>query len=143
MAPLHKPTERAAERAAKTLAHIDQPGKPHGLVCGDRLYSNSVPERFQLPIAAIGYGTLFDYKSSQLGKQGSYAGAPMIKGHYCCPAMLEPMVNAEIDEREKRIPVDLSLDRHTERKAYRLQSKGRPQPDGSQRLICPAVGRRR
>ena len=140
MAPLHRPGEGPAERAIDALRNMDARGAPKDLLCGDRLYSNSVPEKFQLPARALGYGLLFDYKKNQLGRQHSYAGAPMIEGHFYCPAIPEPMVNAELDRRDGRISVEISLDRHAAREQFRLRNKEQPDSTGHERLVCPAAG---
>ncbi|MFJ5274969.1 hypothetical protein [Streptomyces sp. NPDC088358] len=44
-------------------------GDKPGFLAGDRAYNNSEPDEWQLPIRAMGYKPVYDYRADQLGMQ--------------------------------------------------------------------------
>jgi hypothetical protein len=58
---------------------------------------------FQLPVRALGYKPVLDYKIDQLGVQTSFGGMLQIEGAWYCPSMPEVLVSATADLRGGRI----------------------------------------
>ena len=80
-----------------------RPGLSGGtLGCGPGLQP-SPPERFHLPVRALGYSLVMDYKETELGRQANSAGAVMVDGIFYCPAMPEVLVAVSADLRKGTI----------------------------------------
>lgn len=139
LAVVHKPGVAAAKEAVTALANIVERGHPVGYLAGDRLYNFAVPESFQLPARALGYKLIFDYRDDQLGSQETWAGAIQVEGAWYCPAMPDPLVEATIHFR-RDTDDELYRQRINARRPYELRAKALPDPEGHQRLMCPAAG---
>lgn len=140
-ASFDKPGHRIAENAMTALRSVHWRGHPAGRLAADRAYlSNSKVEKLQLPMRALGYEAVNDYRTDQLGVKAGYAGAVQVEGTWYGPCLPEHLVNATIDFRNGVIDEDTWQQRLEQRRRYALRPKERPDADGRVRLMCPAVG---
>jgi len=139
MAVLHKPGHEPGANGVRALASVRGRGYPAGYVGADRAYSNAVPENFQLPVLALGYKPVYDYKIDQLGVKGSYQGFIQIEGALYCPMIPQALIDATVDYREGRIDEALYGQRLQERWRYRARAKGQPDAEGHIRYQCPSA----
>ncbi len=137
-----KPGVDIAGHGSRTLNSIAKRGHPAGLAVADRAYlPSSKPEDLQLPLRALGYGLVFDYKESQLGITASYEGAIQVEGAWYCPQMPTPLIEATIDFRAKEsIDIETYAKRIEQRRRYLLRPKAKPDHDGYTPMMCPAAG---
>ncbi len=137
-----KPGFNVAENAIKVIRSMQDDGMPVGLAVGDRAYwPNSMVEKLQLPMRALGYANVNDYQSDQLGVQAGHGGGIMVEGAWYCPSMPKPLVEATIDYRiKKSIDEAMWKIRIAARTSYMLKAKESPDVDGHQPLRCPAIG---
>jgi hypothetical protein len=108
----------------------------------DRAYSAAFAARFHLPVRAMGFDLVIDYRIDQLGRQANSRGALMVEGTWYCPSMPEALVNATIDLRAASIDAATYAARIAARADYALRRKSGPDADGYERFICPALGPR-
>jgi hypothetical protein len=106
----------------------------------DRAYSAAFATRFHLPVRAMGFEPVIDYRIDQLGRQANSQGALMVEGTWYCPSMPETLVNATIDQRAGGIDGDTYARRIAARSDFALRRKSGPDADGYERFICPARG---
>ncbi|GAB2654425.1 hypothetical protein GCM10027169_18410 [Gordonia jinhuaensis] len=138
---MDRPSGRVAENAMACVRSIHERGWPAGNFVGDRAYqAGSKAEKLQLPLRALGYDLVTDYRKDQLGIHATHAGANQVEGHWYCPSMPDGLVNATIDLRAGRIDEDVYADRIERRAAYLLRPKNKPDADGHVPMRCPAVG---
>ncbi len=132
----------AGHGLAVALSIVDR-GHPVGTATADRAYlPSSKPEDLQLPLRAMGYQLVFDYKNDQLGNRGQFAGAILVEGEWYCPAMPTPLIEATRDFRAKQPIDEATYNRRIEqRKRYLVRPKERPDSDGYVPMRCPSVGR--
>jgi len=137
-----KPGTDIAGHGVGAFGSIVERGHPVGMAIGDRAYfPNSKPENLQLPLRALGYDLVFDYRDDQLGITESYAGAIQVEGAWYCPSMPQVLIEATIDFR-----VDKSIDKTTytqrieQRRRYLFRPKERADQDGYTPMVCPAAG---
>ena len=140
MAPLRKPGTQVGQSAIVALTSIAARGHPAHYLAGDRAYSQSKAEDFQLPARALGYKVVIDYKVDQIGRQGSYAGMVLVDGTWYSPGMPESLINATLELRKGVIDEATHAARIEERRNYQMRPKGRPDADGHIRMVCPAAG---
>jgi hypothetical protein len=139
---LDKPGRDPGVNAIRALADIRQRGYPAGWMAGDRLFNNSEPAQYQLPLRALGYRPVFDYRQDQLGIQDHIHGALQIEGTWYCPNIPAPLIETTADLYNERIePADWQQ-RIAARAPYRLVPKQAPDPEGFQRHQCPATAGR-
>ncbi|MGP4086956.1 hypothetical protein, partial [Streptomyces sp. KR55] len=100
---LDKPSHRPAYNGLKILNRLRERGYKPGYLAGDRAYNNSEPDEWQLPVRAMGFKPVYDYRADQLGKQAGTHGAILVEGRWYCPSMPEPLINATIDLHAERI----------------------------------------
>ena len=153
---LDRPGVDPAGNALRVLTDVRARGHKPGHLGADRAFNNSRPDHFQLPIRALGYQPCYDYPDDELGIQAGHLGALMIEGSWYCPAIPTALVQATATCRAAtRAATDLpeatdrATARHqagtqwaaaiTARTAYQLAGKGHPDPEGHQRLTCPAT----
>lgn len=136
---LDKPGHRPGANAATILANLHGRGYPPGFAAGDRLFNNSDPALFQLPIRALGYKPVFDYRDDQLGIHTQHAGAIQIEGAWYCPEIPAPLIEATTDLKAQRIDRETWTNRIAARTPYLLMAKQAPDPEGHQRFSCPAA----
>src|SRR5439155_11168720 len=115
-------------------------GHPRHLLGVDRGYSNSVPDAFHLPVRALGYQLVMDYKFEQLGVEESSAGAKRVDGAFCSAGIPDSVAYATRDFRLGSIDEETWRARIEERRAYLLRDKERPDDQGHVRKACPAAG---
>jgi hypothetical protein len=137
---LTRPGEDPGGTGARVLASVASRGHRPGYLGADRAYSAARPESFHLPVRALGYSPVMDYRIDQLGIQASSGGALLVEGTWSCPAMPGPLIEATTGHRSAAITKDLYAARIAARSPYRLKRKDGPDPDGYQRLSCPASG---
>lgn len=136
-----KPAATPALLGLIALKAVSELGMPVGKFIADRNYSPSQKQhKFQIPVTLMGYQTVCDFKVDQLGIKRGHRGANQIEGSWYCPSMPEPLVNATIDWRNKTIDLATFQARIKQRRAYKLKAKELPAANGSQPLMCPAVG---
>lgn len=61
------------------------------------------PNEWQLPVRALGYKPVYDYRVDQLGKQAGTEGAIMVEGTWYCPSMPQDLIDATEDLYAERI----------------------------------------
>lgn len=137
---LGRPGEDPGGTAARLLASVRERGHEAGLVGADRAYSSALPERFHLPVRALGYGLVIDYRKDELGVQANSGGALLVEGTWCCPGMPGALVSATADYRAGRIDEATYTARLSARADYALRRKEGPDGDGYERFSCPAIG---
>ncbi|MFJ4011006.1 hypothetical protein [Streptomyces sp. NPDC090026] len=138
---LDKPSHRPAEVALEALQHVD-PRYPRGYLAGDRLYPDQKPDKFQLPIRALGYQPVYDYAKDQLGVQAQFAGAELVEGNWYCPSMPQPLKDATKDLIGKKIDKQTWINRIRQRTTYLFMPKQRADAEGHRRMMCPAEANR-
>lgn len=135
---LHKPGHAPGRNATAVLRDIHRRDHPARWLGGDRLFTDAKPTDYHLPVRALRYQVVQDYKVTQLGIQAPADGAIMVEGTWYCPSMPVPLIEATLDYRERRIDFETYLERIDARLPYRLRRKERP--DGYGRWACPAAG---
>ncbi|MFJ4989003.1 hypothetical protein ACIP9H_35055 [Streptomyces sp. NPDC088732] len=135
---LDKPGERPAYNGLKTISRLQKRGYAPGYLAGDRAYNNSEPAEWQLPVRALGYQPVYDYRVDQLGNQGGTQGAILVEGTWYCPSMPQALIDATGDLHAGRIDRETWTARIAARKPYRLMPKERQDAEGHQRMMCPA-----
>jgi hypothetical protein len=137
---LRRPGEDPAGTAVGLLASVRSRGYPAHFVAVDRGYSQARAEDFHLPVAALGYSVLMDYKSAALGRQAQSRGALLVDGTFYCPGLPEALVSASADRRQGRIDDARYEELIAARRTWRLVRKQGPDADGFERFSCPAIG---
>ncbi len=138
---LARPGEDPGGTGARVLASAVARGHKTGWLGYDRAYTAALPGRFQLPVRALGYRPVMDYRIDQLGIQANTGGAILVEGTWYCPALPEPLITATTGLRGHAITRDLYGQQITARACYQLKRKDGPDADGFQRLSCPALGK--
>lgn len=126
--------------ATRVLRGARERGFAPGPLGVDRAYSGALSTSFHLPVRAMGFRPIVDYRVDQLGRQANSHGAVMVEGTWYCPSMPEVFVTATLDRREGRIDVDTYRQRIAARADYALARKSGPDADGYERYGCPAQG---
>jgi hypothetical protein len=96
---LGKPGFRMGEYGTLIAEQVARRTGRTGWLAGDRLYSNAIAEKFQLPTRALGYRHVFDYKVTQLGNQATYGHAIQVEGRWYCDCMPKALISATKDFR--------------------------------------------
>jgi hypothetical protein len=137
-----KPGHNIAENAMTIFHSMRNHEMPVGFAIADRAYwPNSIEENLQLPVRALGYSNVNDYRDDQLGIKDGHAGGIMVEGAWYCPSMPTPLVEASIDYRVKRtIDETTWKKRIAARTPFMLHAKESPDADGHQPFRCPAIG---
>ncbi|MEV7346930.1 hypothetical protein [Streptomyces sp. NPDC093544] len=135
---LDKPGQRPAYNGLKVLNRLQERGYKPGYLAGDRAYNNSEPTEWQIPVRAMGYKPVYDYREDQLGKQAGTEGAILVEGRWYCPSMPEPLITATIDLYAERIDRETWVRLIAARRGYRLMPKQNADAGGYQRMMCPA-----
>ncbi len=139
---LARPGEDPGGTGARVLASVAARGHQPGPLGYDRACTQALPERFHLPVRALGYSPVMDYRADQLGIQANSQGALLVEGTWYCPALPGPLITATASLRDHAITRDLYDQQITARCPYQLKHKDGPDADGYQRLSCPATGKR-
>jgi len=140
MAPFHTPGAAPGKNAITALTDLVGRGHPVSWLAGDRAYSNSKPENYQLPARSLGYKLVYDYRVDQLGIQASAEGFIQVEGSWYCPSMPKVLIRAEADHRAGLIDDATRLTRLEGRKPFKARRNGLADDEGHQRLMCPAAG---
>src|SRR5579875_3638055 len=139
---LGEPGHGPAQKGVKLLRGLRRRGWPAGHLGADRGYTQCLAEEFHLPVRALGYSLVMDYKVGDLGRQAADQGAVMVEGAFYCPAMPEDLVSASADRRAGRTDEVTFRSRIEAREKWRLVRKEGPDKDGYERWACPAQGPR-
>ena len=139
---LDKPGRDPGPNAIRALTDVRRRGHPAGWMAGNRLFNNSEPEQYQLPLRALGYRPVFDYRQDQFGIQAHVHGALQIEGAWYCPHTPPPLIEATADLHNELIEPEDWQHRISARAPYRLVPKQAPDPEGFQRHQCPAAAGR-
>ena len=137
---LGRPGTDPGGTGVRLLTSVRHRGHKAGYLGADRGYTQALPEHFHLPVRALGYFVVMDYKAAALGLQANSSGAVMVDGAFYCPAMPEALVSASADHRCGLIDEATRAARVTARAPFRLVRKQGPDHDGYERLCCPALG---
>jgi hypothetical protein len=139
---LGRPGTDPGGTAVRVLEGVLSRGFVPGPLGVDRAYSGAFSTRFHLPVRAMGFDLVVDYRIDQLGRQANSHGAVMVEGTWYCPSMPEVLVNATIDLRAASIDGATYQARIAARADYALRRKSGPDADGYERFMCPAGGDR-
>jgi len=139
---LDRPGVDPGGTALRVLAGARSRGFAPGSLGVDRAYSGALATNFHLPVRAMGFALVIDYRVDQLGRQANSHGAVLVEGAWYCPGMPEALVRATIDLRAGAIDADTYRQRIDARRAYQLRRKSGPDVDGYERFMCPAQGTR-
>lgn len=137
---LTRPGTDPGGTGTRVLSSVVSRGHRVGYLGADRAYSAAPPERFHLPVRALGYSLVMDYRIDQLGAQANTGGAVLVEGTWYCPSMPAGLISATVDLRAGVIDPATYTERIASRVPYRLKAKDGPDVDGYQRLACPATG---
>jgi hypothetical protein len=137
---LGRPGEDPGGTAVRLLASVRARGYRAGRLGTDRGYSQARPERFHLPVRALGYSLVMDYKETEFGRGANSGGAVMVEGAFYCPAMPTDLVAASAERRTGVIDDPTYAARIEARRSWRLVRKEGPDDDGYERFACPAQG---
>ena len=137
---LAPPGHNPGRAGTRLLAEVRQRGWPAGYLGADRGYTQCRPEHFHLPVRALGYSLVMDYKATELGRQANSQGAVMVDGAFYCPAMPEDLITASAGKRAGNIDGATYKARISARAQWRLVHKEGPDQDGYERFACPAQG---
>lgn len=138
---LDKPGFDIAGNAMSVLRSIHGRGYPATYLAADRAYlPGCKAEDFQLPLRALGYEPVFDYKVDELGIKDGYEGANLDEGGWYCGEMPKPLVNATVDYRKIDIDEATWKQRIAQRRSYAFRPKAKPDADGYVPMMCPACG---
>ncbi len=122
-------------------AHPDGPTpEPHptGWLAADRAYSNTPAEAWALPLRALGYRPVMDYREDQLGIQGSDQGMLLVEGTWYSPSMPQPLIEATADYKvHKTIDEATYRTRIAARRSYAIRL-GPIDANGDRRAFCQA-----
>jgi hypothetical protein len=139
---LGRPGTDPGGTAVRVLAGVLSRGCVPGPLGVDRAYSGALSTGFHLPVRAMGFDPVVDYRIDQLGRQANSHGAVMVEGTWYCPSMPEVLANATIDLRAGSIDGATYQARIAARVDYALRRKSGPDADGYERFMCPAGGDR-
>ncbi len=120
---LGKPGEDPGGTGALLLAQVRSRGWPAKYLGADRGYTQCRPEHFHLPVRALGYSLVMDYKAAELGRQANSQGALMVDGAFYCPALPEDLITASADKRAGKLDDAMYKARTEARLAWRLAHK--------------------
>ena len=134
---IEKPGHRPGAVAVEALSHVDT-RFPRHFLAADRAYNGQDKNVYQLPIRAMGYLPVYDYRKDQLGEQAGTDGARLIEGSWYCPSMPVPLVNATIDLLAKKIDKATWINLIDARSHYLLRPKQNTDAEGHRRMMCPA-----
>jgi hypothetical protein len=137
---LGRPGVDPGATAVRVLKGALDRGFSSGPLGCDRAYSAAFAARFHLPVRAMGFELVIDYRIDQLGPQANSHGALMVEGTWYCPSMPDALVNATIDLRAGTIDASTYATRIAARADFALRRKSGPDADGYERFICPARG---
>jgi len=138
---LGRPGEDPGGMGTRLLSRVRSRGYPAGYLGADRGYTQTLPERFHLPVRSLGYSLVMDYKTTELGRQAESGGAVMTDGCFYCPAMPETLVDASAAHRSGKIDRQLFSSLVAARQPWRLKRKEGPDGDGFERYSCPATAK--
>lgn|GEM_PF-388380 len=121
---------------------------PTGWIGADRAYNGSTEDNWILPVLALGYQPVFDYKEEDLGYQGSHEGAVLVDGTLYSPSIRNrpALVNATKDLYDKKITKEQHTVLITAREPYALRvieimRDNNGDPTGAIKYGCNAGGK--
>jgi hypothetical protein len=109
-------------------------------VLADSGYAYRKPERWALPVRALGAELIVDLHPNDRGPNGTHMGATCANGNLYCPATPQPLLNTQPLARAASAEQTTTHDQHcSELAKYKLSPITRYDPDGYRRVICPAA----
>jgi hypothetical protein len=132
-----KPGHNVGSNGLKVFASTHARQHPAGVASADLAYfPNSRPETLQLPMRAMGYSLLFDYKSTS-----SESPTPT-KGDPGRGLVVQPVDAAGAHRYRVHKTIDKATwqKRIAQRRVYAIRPKERPDADGHAPMVCPAAG---
>lgn len=149
---MDKPAVSPGRNAIAALRQMRANGMPAGHLVGDRAYGYApLVENYSGPALELGYSVAFDLNRNELGKVRRVDGMVLLEGNLYCPTIINhpKLVWATRDLRfgdPEAGGATISweeYDKRIEQRArFLVQANGRPRPDGSRRVACPAAGPR-
>ncbi len=95
-ASMDTPNKRIGSHFTSLLASGAEREHPAGYAIADRgILGHAKPEDLNRPLIKLGYKPVMDYRSDQVGRQGSQRGAVYVAGMPHCPATPQTLVDAE------------------------------------------------
>jgi len=119
---------------------------PTGWLGADRAYTYAAADTWALPVRALGYRPVMDYRDEDLGRQGSHAGMLLVEGNWYSPSIPNALVTASADRRARKITREVYNIRIKARDQYRIRIREYDlDPDtglrtGGCKMACPAAG---
>lgn len=89
---LERPGVDPGGTALRVLSGARSRGFSPGPLGVDRAYSGALSTVFHLPVRAMGFALVIDYRVDQLGRQANSHGAVLVEGAWYCPGMPEALV---------------------------------------------------
>jgi hypothetical protein len=106
----------------------------------DSGYAYRVPERWALPVRALGAELIQDLHPNDRGPNGTHMGAITANGRLYCPATPTALLEISPLPRAASAEQTAAHDQQcAELARYKLSAITRHDPDGYQRVICPAA----
>jgi hypothetical protein len=144
-ATMSMPNIGVSEEAVELMRYSLATGLQPGLADSDKQYwANALPERLHIPADQLGWTPSTDYRIDRLGPQGkkgqlgSKGGVEFIEGSRLCPGTPNALKMASVDHENGIIDTATYKIRMTERRAFQVREKERPDAKGRQPVSCPA-----
>lgn len=140
---LDQPAREPGANAIRAIEPLHAAGVPAGYLIGDRAYGNTPkPDDFQRPARAMGYGLLYDMKTTDVGQVHMFNGVAMLEGNAYSPSISghPELVSATADFRAGQIDEQTYYARLQARARLLVQFRTAGAVDGSRQGLCPAAG---
>jgi len=114
---------------------------PAAWLASDRAYTAKGWDQFALPVRALGYRPLMDYKTEAYGVQAEHKGMVLVEGRWYSPSITKALREATLD-RKVRHTIDGETYRALikAREPYAMRYRGQGTDLGDARWVCPAEG---
>ncbi len=141
--PRHRPGQ-ALHRRPRRHPHPDGDDireYPAAWLASDRAYTFQTWDKFALPVRALGYRPLMDYKEIDYGVQAEHKGMVLVEGRWYSPSITKALREATKDRKVRH-----TIDGETYRKLikarepYAMRYRGQGADVGDARWVCPAEG---
>lgn len=122
------------------LCRLAASGVALGDVLADSGYAHRLPERWALPLRALGARLVTDLHPHDRGPKGTHAGAVVCNGNLYCPATPQALLELSPLARGATEDETAAHDRATAELArYKLGRISSDDADGYHRVACPAT----
>lgn len=136
---LDRPGADPAGATRRMMANLVHTNHQPRYLAGDGLYAMADPTGFHIPARQAGWKLVLPVLDDSLGIQASDQGLYLVEGHWYCPSIPLPLIDATRDFRAGTIDLDTYNERIKARATYRAKYKG-SNTSGTQRWGCPASG---